>query len=273
MSKPIRAVTALCLTILLSACGGNGSGGMGGSAAGANNTGGGVSVAASTALAEGAWSGTNSVGNTFDMLLLEDGSLYQVYGSSSSTGAFTALGFSQGSYTINGSTLSAQFSQYNYVGAKLDGTLSATVVSGTSITGVATSAAGTSTVNFSAQPSSTLYPGYNYNKPAAISDVSGPWTAGYLLDQTSAFVFNVDAMGMLSGTDLGCSFTGTLVPRSSGKNVFNVSVVFGQAPCAAPGDTASGVAISYITSSGKRQLTAAFQNSAKTRASVLYAQR
>lgn len=273
MSKHVCAVAALGLSCLLSACGGNGGGGSGGSADAGNNPGGGASVVVSTAQAEGAWSGTNSLGNSFDMLLLENGDLYQVYGTPSSTGGFTALGFVQGRYTVNGSNLEAQFSQYNYVGAKLDGTLSATVAAGTSITGSAANAAGTSTVTFSAQPSFTRYPSYHYNQPAAISDISGPWTAGYLLGQSAPFVFDIDAAGLLSGTNLGCSFTGSITPRSSGKNVFDVSVVFGTSPCAVPGDTASGVAISYVIGSGKRQLIAAFQNPARTRAGVLYAQR
>lgn len=268
----MRAVAALGLSFLLGACGGNGGGGSDSSGAAGNNLGGGASVVASTAQAEGAWSGTNSVGNSFDMLLLENGDLYQVYGTPSSTGAFTALGFGQGRYTVNGSSLAAQFSQYNYVGAKLDGTLSATVA-GPSITGVAANTTGTSTVTFSAQPSSTLYPTYNYNQSAAVSDISGPWTDGYLLGQSAPFLFNIDSAGQLSGTNLGCSFTGSVRPRSSGKNVFDVSVVFGTSPCAVPGDTASGVAISYLMGNGKRQLIAAFQNPAKTRAGLLYAQR
>jgi hypothetical protein len=273
MSKHMQAVAALGLSCLLTACGGNGGGGTDSSGSGGNSLGGGANVAASAAQAEGAWSGSNSLGNTFDMLLLETGDLYQVYGTPSSTGAFTALGLGQGRYTVSGNSLAAQFSQYNYVGAKLDGTLSATIAAGTSITGSAASAPGANAVTFSAQPTSTLYPSYNYQTPAAISDISGPWISAYLLGQSAPFLLNVDAAGLLSGSNLGCSFTGSITPRGSGKNVFNISIVFGQSPCAVPGDTASGVAFSYLTGSGKRQLIAAFQNPAKTRAGALYAQR
>jgi hypothetical protein len=57
-------------------------------------------------------------------------------------------------------------------------------------------------------------------------------------------------------------FSGTATPRSSGKNVMNVSVTFGAAPCALPGQTATGIAINYtIAATNQKQLIVAVQDS------------
>jgi hypothetical protein len=91
------------------------------------------------------------------------------------------------------------------------------------------------------------------------------------LDGSTA-AFSIDSAGVLSGTNLGCSLTGTVTPRASGKNVFNVAIHFGASPCTAPNQDASGVAISYITGT-QRQFIAAAENAAKTQGNMFFAQR
>jgi hypothetical protein len=106
-----------------------------------------------------------------------------------------------------------------------------------------------------------------------LSTIEGAWLSGVLLEHLTPTSFNIDKDGALSGTNLGCSFTGTFKPRSSGKNVFDVSIAFGQTPCVAAGKTVSGVAISYMASNGKRQIVAALQDASKAYGTMLYAQR
>jgi hypothetical protein len=267
MFKHIGTLTALGLALALTACGGNGGGGGGTGGSGGGSTGGG---AGNIAIAEGAWSGTNSLGNAFDMLVLEDGSLYSLYGSVTASG-FSAAGFNVGAGSVSGNTLTGNLTQYDFGGHRVTGTLSANVVTGVSINGSATPSGGGTATTFTSTPLPASYPGYIYNTPAVISDIANGWNGNFL--DGSFASFSIDPVtGALSGTNLGCSFTGTVAPRPSGKNVFNVSIHFGGSPCTAPNQDASGIAISYLTG-GRRQLIAAAENSAKTMGSMFFALR
>lgn len=276
MFKQTGTLTALGLALALAACGGNGggggdSGGSGGSG-GSSGNGGGGGGPGNIASAEGAWTGTNSLGNNFDLLVLENGDLYSMYGTLSG-GIFSAAGFDTagGTASVSGSTLTASITQYDFAGHRVTGTLSANVVTGTSINGSASATGGGPPTTFTSTPLTATYGSYNYNTAATVSVISGAWI-GNLLDGSAAFL-SIDSAGILSGTNLGCSFTGTVTPRPSGKNVFNMSIHFGGSPCSAANQNASGIAISYIATNGKRQLIAAAENSAKTQGSMFFAQR
>ena len=258
---PSAPCLGLCLALLLSACGGNNSGDNGGPTTG--------NPSAANVNAEGAWSGSNSLGNAFD-LLLENGELHQVFGTVSA-GVFTPLGLDWGHYAVSGSTLTSPITQYNPNGSKATGSLSATVVAATSINGSAGSDVNSSRVDFVAAPSSVSHAGYSYNTPAQLADIAGPWLGSLVLGQSGSFTLSVDAnTGTLAGTNLGCTFSGSLTPRASGKNVFNLNLTMGPAPCAAAGQAYAGVAISYRTTTGKRQLVGTLQSPDKTLGSVLY---
>ncbi|MCW2573812.1 MAG: hypothetical protein JWO88_3870 [Frankiales bacterium] len=81
--------------------------------------------------------------------------------------------------------------------------------------------------------------GYDYSRPARIADVAGAWQLA--LNAT----FTIDSAGAIVVTrpDGQCSLTGSLTPRPSGKNVFNMT--FAVTGCADAG-TYSGVAITYL---------------------------
>jgi hypothetical protein len=81
---------------------------------------------------------------------------------------------------------------------------------------------------------------HDYNRPARISDVAGAWRPG-LIDSS----FTVDQTGAFAATTPAgfCPFTGSLTPRPSGKNVFNVTLTV--TDCADAG-TYTGVAVSYL---------------------------
>lgn len=258
MRKHIGTLTALGLAALLTACGGSGGGGGGDAVSNAN--------------AEGAWTGTNSLGNAFVLVVLENGDLYSMYGTASGS-SFTALGFDRGHASISGTSLSGTITQYDFNGNKIDGSLAATVVSNTSINGLATPNGGSSSTTFFATPLSATYSAYHYNTAAAISDIAGAWSGNVLDLAHSAATFSIDAGGNLTGTNLACAFTGTVTPRPSGKNVFNVSMHFAATSCTLAGQDASGIAISYVLANGKRQFILATENTAKNKGSMLFAQR
>lgn len=86
--------------------------------------------------------------------------------------------------------------------------------------------------------------GYRYDTAANLASVAGSWSFISSADQSMRL--QVAADGTLSGTGVtGCTLSGNLTPRPSGKNVFNAALRFGSA-CAQPDLAASGVAIVVV---------------------------
>lgn len=250
MKFGIITLAVFSLTTLLTACGG----GSGGSTPVAN------------AVVEGAWTGTTSTGYAVNLVTLEDGSTYSLFGTNS-TGVFYVSGFDQGTLSISGNTISGTLKEYEYTGATVTGTVNATATTGVSINGSIT--AGTVSSTFSLTPLSSTY--YSYSAPANTSNVVGTW-AGTMLNGTSATVV-IGTNGSISGSNNGCTFVGSAAPRVSGKNIFNVNLTFGAAPCLLPNQTATGIALNYTVASGLKQLIVAVQDSTKAAGTVFIAQR
>ena len=186
------------------------------------------------------------------MLVLENGDFWALYGTQSST-AFGVAGFIQGSGTSNsGSFTSANTKDFGYAPARA-GTATATydatakTISGTAITG-------TSAVGFSGGP--IVGSLYNYNTAASLTTVTGSWSTTSVTGEGVAVT--VAASGTFTAAStLGCNFSGTITPRASGKNVFNVAMTFGAAPCALAGQSATGIALAYPIANGKTELLVA----------------
>jgi hypothetical protein len=51
-----------------------------------------------------------------------------------------------------------------------------------------------------------------------------------------------------------------MLPRSSGKNVFDFSITFGAPPCTAQSETVNGTAVAYPLANGKKQFAALAYN-------------
>lgn len=126
------------------------------------------------------------------------------------------------------------------------------------ISGTVTSAGGS--VQFSGGP----IPGslYNYNSAASPSAIAGNWAT--LSFSGGSVSVNVSANGSVTTMEGGCSGSGSIAPRPSGKNVFNVSLTFGASPCVLPGQTVTGIAVVYPLPTGQTQLIAAVVNSSRT---------
>lgn len=253
MNKAMATLWATLLLPVLAGCGGGGS----------DSSSAASSAIVSASAAQGAYEGTTSTGRAFDMLLLEDGQYWTIYGQISS-GAFYVYGLIQGTgQANNGSFSSSDLKDFYYTGSTSSGSLSASYNPGVSLNGSVTSFNSTSTFTASALTSST----YNYNSSPALSDITGAWNMT-LLSGASA-TLNIAANGTFSGTSGGCSFSGTIVPRASGKNIFNVSTTFGAAPCALPGQTSTGIGVSYILANAQRELLVAAVDGSRTHGTVL----
>lgn len=261
---------ALGLGLLMSACGGNGGGG---------GSEGGVTVKIATTpvvngVSEGAWSGSTTKRDTLDMLLLEDGSFYAMF-RADIPGSPPDLAFAQGSYSFSGVKFAASGKQYNAVDqstGSLDGMLRSEPPD-VGLSGDIINSGGRAIGSYGLKPTSTVDPNYNYNQSASLADVAGAWSSAVFMGETGSYLLSIDKdSGAVSVSSLGCAITGKLIRRSSGKNVFDVSLRFGFS-CPHANTEFSGVALSYIAANTKRQFIAALQDASKTQGAMLFAQR
>lgn len=238
-----NVATTVAVSILLAACGGGGS----------SDT--------PAGSAEGVYGGalTGSTSSAFQMLVLENDEVWTMYGTKTATD-FLVAGFLQGQgLSNNGTYTSSNLRDFGFNPA-LSGTATATYNSSSkTISGTATFPR--AAVGFSGGPISGSL--YNYNTAATVSTVAGSWALTSLSGE--GITLNVASGGTYTASSSGgCSFTGTLVPRASGKNVFNVSFSFGASPCALPNQAASGIAVAYPLANGRTQLIVAGANAART---------
>ena len=211
--------------------------------------------------AEGVYGGTltGSTSSNFQMLVLENDEFWAMYGTQTSSLFFVA-GFLQGTgVSNNGTYTSSNVRDFGFNPARA-GTANATYnATAKTITGSVAASAGTVTLNGGPIAGSL----YNYNTPALLSSVSGSWALTALTGEGVSL--NISAAGAFTAnSSLGCAFSGTMVPRPSGKNIFNVSLTFGPSPCVLAGQPASGIAIVYPLATGRAQLIFAGTNTGRT---------
>jgi hypothetical protein len=243
-------ILALLTCAVLAACGGGG--------------GGGSSVATTTAIRspEGLWTGTlaGSASRNFHLLVLEDGEFWAPYGIDTGT-AFFVAGFVQGHATASaGSFVSNDTRDFGFI-PPLAETVSATYTD-TTISGTVSSSAPPVTLSGS-RPTATFY---IYDTPADLQTIVGAWNLTSITRDLVAL--NIAANGTFTGSSAGCTFSGTFAPRPSGKNVFNVALTFGAAPCALPGASARGIAVSFVIG-GQRELLVAGVDANRTAGTLL----
>ncbi|WP_367066107.1 hypothetical protein [Oryzisolibacter sp. LB2S] len=210
--------------------------------------GGGDHNAPAAARLEGAFQGTTGNGRAVNSLTLENGDSWILYGTQVGN-AIAVTGMvhaTQGA--SDGTSYTAQTKDYWNDGQVHAGSLSGSYVLGQRFGGTITSASVTTT--FTAAPVPTA--DYNYQTPASVSRIAGTW-AGSILSGESGQI-SIDTGGALQGSFDGCTVTGQVQPRASGKNVFDVSVDFGPAPCELAGQRATGIAVSYGLAAGGTQL-------------------
>ena len=218
---------------------------------------------------QGAYAGTltGSANKNFELLMLENNEVWSLYGTETST-VFGVTGFVQGtgSNPSDGKFTSINTKDFGFSPAVNVTTVATYDATAKTISGTVSSPA-TGVVTFSGGP----IPGslYDYNKPAVLKDISGDWSMTSLVGEdlrltvapTGTFVGNSSA---------GCRFTGTIVPRPSGKNVFNVSLSFGAAPCALPFQSASGIALAYPLTTGQTQLIVSVVDATRTYGTAVF---
>lgn len=242
--QPKFILSALIATALstLAGCGGGGDA----STSSLNGNGSTPSTAA-----EGFYSGslTGSPSTSFEMLVLENDEVWALYGNQTTAG-FAVNGFAQGAgKSNNGSYSAADLRDFGFAPAiaasasasyrTADKTISGSIVEGKN------------TVTFSGGPSAAAP--YVYTSAAALSAIAGNWSMSALGGESVAVTISA-AGALTANSSKGCSFSGTLSPRPSGKNVFNASLKFGGSPCALPNQSITGIAVDYPLANGQTQL-------------------
>ena len=253
--KPFRIIRWLLVaaTAMLLACGGGG--------------GGGDSVPAVTARLEGLYEGalTGSTTNSaLSTVILEDGQYWGLYGSKVG-GTFLVTGFVQGQGTSSNGTFSSTNLRDFGVNPAGVGSIVGTYSPGQTFNGTIVS--GIATVTFTGAPVSN----FNYNTAANVSAISGNWNASTLTGGGAAL--GISANGSFAVNIGGCISTGTLTPRLSGKNIFDVTATIGTAGCANPGGRVVGIALTYLLTTGQRQFQLTAVDAARTQSVVLFALR
>ena len=235
-----KSLSMIGLTVALTACGGGGD-----DAPAAPNP-----PPAPVTTAEGFWTGTASTGNDVSLAILENGETWGVYSRGS-----VIVGALYGQTTTSGGTLIGSGQDFNIPSRTVvPGTYAGSFVAKTSVS-VRTSAGGSFTgiydTDYDAAPSLSALAG----------TFSGTGVSGGSPVQNAPVT--ISSNGAISvPSSLGCSASGTAVPRPSGKNIFNVTVTFNGSNCAlGNGTTTAGIAYYDVPT---RQLLVMALNSGKT---------
>lgn len=212
---------------------------------------------------EGVYQGTIAEGSI--TVMLENGQYFAIYGETTSDRFYT-YGLVEGSGTAsNGSFSSTNSKDYYKDLAGVDASLSATYSPDVNFNG--TIAGGEASAAFTSVPFAGT--AYDFKTAANVADITGSWYMTSMRDES--FTVNITPTGAITGTTaeplfrpVGCELTGTIAPRPSGKNVFNVSLNFGPAPCALPGQSFSGVGIAFVLPGGRPELLLSATNPTRT---------
>lgn len=227
----LKPLAAVLIMLALAACGGGG----GDSAPAPSPTP--PPPAADTA--EGFWSGTVSSGFSILGAVLENGEYWVMY---------YANGLLYGVVQGTGTSRNGNFTSANGLDYFLGGGVTPVAVSGSyrtraSLQGVVTPQAGGTPVTFT----SAYDP--SYETPATPASVQGVWRGRLLSGET--YTINVGANRALTGAgSSGCTFTGSIVPRPSGKAVYNVAVTFNGGVCLLGNQTINGIGVVGTTTQG-----------------------
>jgi len=216
------------------------------------------------ASAQDTYLGTLSDGREHQTIVLENDQFYTMYGRTVS-GGFSVEGFLQGSGKSNNGSFSAtDVVDSTTTTLRTGATLTATYAPGVNLNGSLVEAG--STVSFTSAPISSAV--FNYNAAPSLATLAGAWSLTSLRGTSN--VFTVAATGAFTATSGACTFSGTFVPRASGKNIFDVSMTFGAAPCTLPAQTIKGIAVTYVLTNGKRQLIIAGLDTGRTNSAAFF---
>jgi hypothetical protein len=206
MIKNMKSILILGSLTLLTACGGGGS---------------------SSADPQGYWSGPSSTGYNVNAVVLNNGETWGIYSSGN-----TIYGALYGKTLTNGNSVSITGTDFNFLtnsasAGNLTGLISAKSSMSLSGSGV--------TLPLTYQSA--------YDTAASASSATGTWSfvgrsGGYSLIPGS---ITIDGAGRFILNQTNCVTTGTIIPRSGGKNVYDTVLASVGSGCAVGQSSLSGV--------------------------------
>lgn len=221
------------------------------------------------ASAEGLYQGTTANGFQFQLLMLENNQFYTLGGTTDAASVFRVVSLVEGVGTLsNGNFSSASVREYSQTGETFARGITATFSPQGNVSGNLIASTG-ERAGFSGSAASPS--NFQYNTPANLSQITGNWNGGLMTG--AAVGITINSSGAFTTSSGGCTSTGQLTPRTSGKNVFDFAGRQGAAPCLLAGSSLSGVAISYLLPNGRRQLIIAGNTASRVAGDVVFAQR
>lgn len=207
MKKRLASLAILISALALIACG-----------SGSSNT-------ANNQDPQGFWQGKSESGYDVAAVVLENGQYYSIY----STDGFVESA-NYGTIAANGSSFSGNLESFYYPGGLRDsGTISGTVTTKSKLQGM---------TSYSNNTVGTFTTTYNsaYDTPATIGAVAGRY-AGPTNKLGAMGVINIEPNGSVHGTTTPagaavprCIISGTVAPRPSGKNVYDITLAWDNNP-------------------------------------------
>lgn len=175
---------------------------------------------APAATAEGFWAGRASTGTDVALAILENGDTWGYYAS----GGYL-VGALAGSTSFSGNQLSGSGKDFNL--------LYRTVTPG-SYTGTFSAK---DSVSIKLSDGSTFTGSYDarYDQPASLAALAGSYSGQGVTGTTApqSASITITASGAVSMPAVsGCSASGTATPRTSGKNIFDITITFSGSACA-----------------------------------------
>jgi hypothetical protein len=208
-----------------------------------------VTAAFGPVKAQGLYLGSSIYSPFVEAVILPNDKLYAWYGATYS-GVFSVDGLLYGQGSSHNGSYTANVTDFFWTGEIFTGSVAASYGPEATLSGTLTEpGVGTDTFSGTGLPNWA----YNFNTRANLSEIVGLWT-GTVPDGSTATA-RIYSNGTFTGSNLGCSFSGTAAPDASNKNFFSVSLTFGGSPCLQPGLTGSGIAVDYLLPDGvHRQL-------------------
>jgi len=204
-----RYFFAALITLVLTACGGGGGG-------------------TTNADPQGIWTGQISTGFKANMVLLENGELFGIY----STGS-TIYGAGYGTASVSGNAITISGTDFYFpTNSATKGTFTGTVTTKSAIS--LTNANSNVALSYVSQ----------YDTAATAVAVTGNWS---FIGRSGSYTLlpgsiSVNSLGAFTLNQTNCVTSGSIVPRSSGKNVYNVTLTSVGSSCAVGQSSMAGVA-------------------------------
>jgi hypothetical protein len=215
----------LVLGVLLAGCGGGGDSSSGASGAPKATT-------PTVLRAEGAYTGTLSNGQLMETVILESGEIFMMHGDFKSLNGQAMI---EGpGKEDNGSYSATETRDYdpNRADPFVPAPISASYDTAGRFSGTISEQG--QTISFTgARPATSIY---DYDQPASLDRVVGTWS-DFLIN------FAITAAGEIHLSSRQCDGSGTIKPRASGKNVFDIEWTFVAIPaCPFYGQTVKSIA-------------------------------